>query len=238
MAFAPSGLVSGTYYFAVIGYDDANNPSPISNVLAYNFDPLSPSFGINFDKGAPVGVGPLRIILTSSKALASAPSLNLRPVNGSPVALLVTNTAFNTYEGTLNVTPSFPSGLLQFVASGQDLVGNTFNGAPSGPGMVIDVAPPSGIVASIPQGPLQATNATNITISLTLSESVKSGTVPALSFGPPIGASVPIPLTGSGSNWSGLLQLQPTMGSGYATFSMTATDALENVGHLITHGST
>jgi hypothetical protein len=237
MNYGPPGLTARTYYFAVIGYDDANNPSPISNVLPYSYDPLSPSFAINFDKGAPVGVGSLRIIVTSSKPLASVPSLSLKPANNSPVSLLITNTAFNTYEGTLNVTPSFPSGPLQFAVSGQDLVGNTFNGAPVGPGMAIDVAPPTGWVASIPSAPLQATNATNITISLTLSEAVKPGTVPTLSFGPPIGAAVPIPLSGSSSNWSGILQLLPSMGSGYGTFSLTATDALDNVGHLITKGS-
>ena len=31
MSYTISGLANGTYYFAVVGYDDAGNPSPLSD---------------------------------------------------------------------------------------------------------------------------------------------------------------------------------------------------------------
>ncbi len=235
-SFVLNHINASLYHFAVVGYDDAGNASPLSNLITYNYDPVPPAFAINFDKSSPVGLGPLRVTLTSSKALSATPSFTLRPYGAQPVALLISNTAFNTYEGTLNVTPSTPSGLMQFSAAGQDLVGNTFNGAPVGPAMVIDVSPPSGIVSTIPTPPIQATSSTNISVSLTLSEPVKAGTIPTLNFTPPIGSAVPVPLSGSGSNWSGTLTITPVMGSGYGNFAIVARDALENVGQVITAG--
>lgn len=235
-SYTVSGLAPRTYYFGVVGYDDAGNISPLSNLISYNYDPVPPAFSLNFDKSSPVGVGALRITVTSSKPLANTPSFTLRPYGAQPVALLISNTAFNTYEGTLSVTPSTPSGLMQFTVAGEDLVGNKFNGSPAGPALVIDVTPPTGIISTIPAAPIQATNATNVAISLALSEPVKQGTVPTLSFTPPVGAVVPITLSGSGSNWAGTLNITPIMGSGYGNFAMTARDALDNVGQVITAG--
>ncbi len=235
-SYTVSGLKAGTYYFAVAGFDDAGNGSPLSNLISYNYDPVPPAFSLNFDKGSPVGVGALRITVTSSKPLANTPSFTLRPSGAQPVALLISNTAFNTYEGTLNVTPSTPSGLIHFTVAGEDLVGNKFNGSPVGPVLVIDVTPPTGIISTIPGAPIQATNSTNVAISLALSEPVKPGTIPTLSFTPPVGAVVAVPLSGSGSNWAGTLSITPIMGSGYGNFAMTARDALDNVGQVITAG--
>src|SRR5262249_19308965 len=47
-----------------------------------------------------------------------------------------------------------------------------------------------------------------------------------------------IGLSGAGSNWVGTLTITPAMGSGNGTFSLTATDARDNVGQLITTGRT
>ena len=237
LSYTPTGIAPGTYYFGVVGYDDAGNASQLSNLVLYDYDPLSPSFSIAFDHAAPVGVGSLGITVTSSEPLADVPSLTLRPFGSQPVALLLSNAAVNTYSAALRVTGNTPSGPMTFMVAGQDLAGNRFNGPPSGPPMVIDVTPPSAAITTAPEPPVQVTNTTDVTVSVMLSEPPKLGTLPLLSFAPPTGSDVPVPLTGSGSNWLGSMALTPAMGSGFGAFSLSVTDALDNVGHLITSGA-
>ena len=83
---------------------------------------------------------------------------------------------------------------------------------------------------------MQTTNNTNITVSLTLTKLAAAGTTPTLAFLPPVGASVPVPLTGAGSNWLGTLPLTPAMGSGFGQFALSAQDSLGNVGTNILSG--
>ncbi|MBL9167077.1 MAG: VCBS repeat-containing protein [Verrucomicrobiales bacterium] len=238
MNYRPSGLTPGNYYFAVVGYDSAGNASALSNLAPFNYDPVPPSFTVSYSKVSPVAVGPLRITLVSSEPLVSVPSLTLVPTGSTPVALTLSNAALNTFEATLNVTPSFASGALGLVVSGRDLSGNTFNGPPQGPSMAIDVRPPTGSIVTVPGAPVQTTNATLVTVSLTLNEPAKPGTTPTVGFTPPVGPLVNIPVTGNGSNWIGSFTAVAAMGSGYGTFTLNARDALDNIGQLITSGQT
>ena len=238
MNYRPPGLTPGNYFFAVVGYDNAGNPSALSNLAPFNYDPVPPSFTVSYSKVSPVAVGPLRITIVSSEPLVGLPSLTLVPTGGSPVALTLSNAAVNTFEATLNVTGSFPSGPLGLVVSGRDLSGNTFSGPPQGPAMAIDVRPPTAQVVAVPGAPVQTTNATVVTVSLTLNEPAKPGTTPTLGFTPPVGPLVNIPVTGSGSNWIGSFTAVAAMGSGYGTFTFSARDGLDNLGQLITSGQT
>jgi len=103
--------------------------------------------------------------------------------------------------------------------------------------LVIDVTPPTGIVATVPGAPVQVTNATNVTISLTLSKPAKAGTTPHLTFTPPIGSASVVTLSGGGVNWTGVFQLTPAMGSGFGAFALSVSDDLGNLGQLITSGA-
>jgi large repetitive protein len=151
--------------------------------------------------------------------------------------LPLTNSAINTFEGLINVNPLMPSGPVSFNVSAVDLAGNPFNGAPSGPALVIDLTPPSAVISTTPGAPVQATNNTAVAVNLRLTEEPKAGTIPTLNFGPPLGASVSLVLTGEGTNWNGTLTVTPEMGSGVGHFTLTVNDALDNVGHNITAGS-
>ena len=235
--YTVEGLPTANYYFYVVGYDDNGNISPLSAPLPYRFDASPPSFTVAFDKASPVGVGPVVVTLTASESLAAAPTLTVQPAGSPPALLPLTNAALNTYQGVLSVTALLPSGAVQLNVAGQDLAGNPFNGAPAGPALVIDVTPPNGVVTTVPGAPIQTTNSPTVTVSLQLTEAAKPGTVPVLNFNPPIGASVPIVVTGSGTNWSGPLQVTLAMGSGLGHFTLTVNDALDNVGHNITTGS-
>ncbi|HTI72392.1 MAG TPA: fibronectin type III domain-containing protein [Candidatus Limnocylindria bacterium] len=229
-------IPAGFYYFAVVGYDEAGNASALSNLQPFAYDPFPPAFAIGFDKASPVGVGPVHITLTASKALSAPPSLTLKWPSTAPVALSVVNTSLNTYEATLNVTPFTASGLIDFTVSAQDLLGNVFQGAPTGVPMVVDVVLPTGRIATSPLSPIQTTNSTNVSVSLTLSKPAKAGTVPQLTFAPPTGSVVPLTVTGAGTNWSTTLPLTPAMGSGFGAFALTVSDQLDNVGQVITTG--
>ena len=236
MSATVQGLATGDYYFYVVGYDALGNASPLSAPVTFHYDAVPPSFTIAFNKPSPVGVGLVHVVLTASKPLASAPSLTVQPYGFSPSVLTLSNTTVNTYEADINVTTLLPSGPVQFNVSAQDLAGNPFNGAPSGPSLVIDVTPPSGVVSTAPLPPVQATNNANVQVNLQLTKPPQIGTTPVLSFGPPIGTPVPVTLAGSGTGWNGTLTVTPAMGSGIGYFTLSVTDALANVGHEITTG--
>jgi hypothetical protein len=231
------GLATTNYYFYVIGFDSLGNQSPLSAPVLFAYDAVPPSFTLGFDHPSPVGVGPLHIILSASEPLSSLPTLTVQPYGSTPSLLALTNTALKTYEGNINVTTLLPSGQLQFRVTGADLASNSFSGAPAGPAMVVDVTPPSGYVSVSLPPPIQATNSTNITVSLQLTELPQTGTTPVLSFTPPIGSDVAITLSGSGTNWSGPLTLTPAMGSGNGHFTLSVSDSLGNLGHSILSGS-
>ena len=230
-------MAPGTYYFGVVGFDAAGNPSPLSALVSALYDPTPPALSIAYNQPSPVGVGPVGITLTSSKALAATPSLAFRP-NGaaSPVLLSLTNVALNTWQTAFVVAPSTPSGTVSVSATAQDQVGNTFNGTPSGAPLTVDTTPPAGTIATVPIGPVQTVNNTSATVGVTLTKPAASGTTPALSFTPPIGAVVPVTLAGTGINWSGALALTPGMGSGSGQFALSAQDSVGNVGTNIIAG--
>jgi len=237
MSDTVNNLANGTYYFAVVGYDAAGNPSPLSALVSFAYDSSPPSLTIAYSEPSPLGAGPLAMVLTSSKALAATPSLTIKPFGAaSPILLTLTNAALNTWQTAFNVTPATPSGFVTVLATAQDQLGNVFVGAPTGPVLIFDTTPPSGTVTTIPGPPVQATNNTNITVSLTLNELAAVGMAPTLAFLPPVGASVSVPLTGAGSNWLGALPLTPAMGSGFGSFTMSAQDSLGNVGTNIVSG--
>ena len=237
MSTTLQGLATATYYFYVVGYDSLGNASPLSAPVQFLYDGVPPAFSINYDKASPVGVGPVHVILSASKALNGLPTMTVQPYGFGPSVLPLTNTALNTFESSINVTTLLPSGPVQVVVSAADLAGNTFNGSPSGPQLVIDVTPPAGIISTAPQPPIQTTNNPTIAVNLQLTKPPQAGTTPTLNFGPPIGAPVPVTLNGSGTNWTGNLQLTSGMGSGIGHLTLSVTDSLGNVGNSINAGT-
>jgi hypothetical protein len=231
------GLVTGTNYFGVVGFDAAGNPSPLSSLVASLYDPTPPALSIAFASSSPVGVGTVGITLTSSKALAATPSLTLQP-NGaaSPALLALTNLALNTWQTAFPVSASTPSGTVAVFATAQDLVGNVFSGVPNGPVLVVQTTPPTGVVVTSPLGPVQTVNNTSVLVNLTLTEPPAQGLTPNLSFAPPQGTNTPILLTKSGAQWSGTLALTPAMGSGFGNFVFNSQDNFGNVGTNLTDG--
>jgi hypothetical protein len=237
-AYAVYGLANGKWYFGVVGYDDVGNTSPLSDLLAYDFDGKPPVFTLAFDKPSPVGTGPLKLTLTSDEALAATPSLTMTANGALPILVHLTSTAVNTYEASLTIGRTTGNGLMAFNVNGQDLAGNNFSGPPNGSAIVIDTQPPVGSIITVPLGPIQTTNSTNVNLTLRTTEPIVVGTPPTLTFTPPVGDTVAVTLSGSGTNWSGILTLTPDMGSGFGQFNYTGVDAVGNSGNDISSGAT
>jgi hypothetical protein len=237
MSTTVQGLATTNYYFYVVGLDALGNSSPLSIPVQYFYDAVPPTFTVRFDKASPVGLGPLHVVVTASKPINGLPSLTVQTYGNAPALLPLTNSVLNTYEADLNVTALLPSGPVRLNVSAVDLAGNPFNGSPAGPQLVIDVTPPAGVVSTVPLPPIQATNITSVVVSLQLTEPPQPGSIPVLNFGPPIGATVPVTLSGSGTSWGGTLTLTPDMGSGFGHFTLSVSDGLGNLGHSINAGS-
>jgi hypothetical protein len=238
MDYTLKGLPDGVYYFGVVGYDEAGNESALSELISYNYDATPPRFTIVFNKTPPVGVGVVQLTVTASEQLKSVPNMTIRYAGGEPVGVTLSPAAgLNSYVADLNITPITRSGLAEFRVSGVDLAGNVFEGAPQGAPFIIDVTPPVGRIVCAPVPPIQITNQVDVSVNLTLSEPQKAETQPLLAFKPPLGTNINIQLNGSGTNWSGILRLEPSMGSGFGSFTLQARDALENVGQYIEAGA-
>ncbi|HNU51307.1 MAG TPA: CARDB domain-containing protein [Verrucomicrobiota bacterium] len=232
-----TGLDDGEYHLAVLGYDAAGNPSPLSERVVFRYDTVAPAFAVVFDQAPPVGGGVLGLVLTASEPLAAPPSLTIRPNNRLPLLVALTNTAWNTYAGSIRVTTLLPSGPAPLQVTAEDLAGNRFTGAPAGPALVIDLDPPAGLLVTAPASPIQTTNDTPLAVTLRLDEAPKAGTVPMVTFTPPTGSMVPVVMQGEGVEWTGTLMLTAAMGSGLGQFGLEVTDALGNVGRTLTAGT-
>jgi|GEM_PF-1556707 len=234
----------GPLYVGVVGYDNAGNASPLSNLSAYTLDRAAPIFTIAYDKAMPAGPGALEIVLNSNEPLAATPLLTIRP-NGlaTPISVPLTQVSSTTYTASYNVTNlSARTGAATMTVTGSDLTGNTFTGTPGGTALSFDVTPPTGALAFDRALPIKTvSNAdpnvpvdVSLSFTLTLSELPKPGTTPSLTFTPPIGAVITPTLSGSGLNWTGSILLTSSMGKGMGQFVFGALDTRDNTGSSIT----
>lgn len=230
-------LPDGVYYFAVVGYDAAGNASPISNVQTYTVDLTPPAFSIAYNQTMPVGPGSLGITVTASEALVEEPVVLMKLEGGALLTITLESAGGNNYTATFPVTTlSARTGAAAIAISGEDVAGNRFTGAPTGPSLVFDLTKPTGVISTSVASPIQTSTSVTMSVSLVLSEPVKDGTQPTLNFSPPLGAQVPVPLSGSGTNWSGQLTVTSAMDNGMGTFLLNAVDAVDNIGTVITSG--
>lgn len=232
-----AGLADGHYYFGVIGFDGAGNKSVLSNLMEADVDTTPPTFAVGYDRSSPVGPGILHVVLSANETLSGTPDIIFLPFGATgPTMLALTNTAPNTFEGDFMITSLTPSGLVQVRVSASDQYGNIFNAAPVGMDLEIDTTPPSATLETVPATLVQVQSNTTMLVNLVLSEVPKTGTSPQIGFNPPAGATLNVPMSGSGLNWSGSVPLNPLMGSGYCTFTLSVSDALDNLGTEITAG--
>ncbi|MBN8456246.1 MAG: VCBS repeat-containing protein [Verrucomicrobia bacterium] len=234
-----SSLPDGTWYFSVVGYDDAGNPSALSNQRSMTVDFQKPAFSVAYDGSIPAGPGNLGITLTSNEPLSSTPIFTIRPA-GSPesVSVPLTQQSPTIFTANFLVTDlSAASGAATVRVSATDLANNSFTGSPSGPALAFDVTKPTGALTLDRSAPIQTIAPVTVNLGLQLSEPPAVGSTPVLRFEPPVGSDVTISLTGSGTTWTGSLGLTPAMGRGTGFFRLAVTDRYGNSGTVLTPGS-
>ncbi|MCB1739337.1 MAG: right-handed parallel beta-helix repeat-containing protein [Gammaproteobacteria bacterium] len=236
--FIDDSRADGTFFYRLASVDSAGNLSPLSNSLSASYDGTRPAFTIAFNGSSPVGPSALGITLTANEPLDAKPVLTVRTARSSgPLPIALTQVNETTFTGTFQVLPATPSGPLSWSVSATDLFGNTFVGAPTGPALVLDTDGPVASVAIGATQPVQVLGPETVSLSVTLDESVKPATTPTLRYQPPAGAEVAIALIGSGASWTGLLNLDPSMGQGTGQFVFDAIDALDNASSEIAAGA-
>ncbi len=227
----------GTLYYGVVGLDAAGNLSELSNVVSAIYDLTSPGFAIEYDRPAPFGPDTISITVTTDEPLENAPALTILPYGTYvPKAVKLASVDTLTYTGTFTIEADTPSGTAAVNVSGKDAAGNSFYGKPEGADFVVDTDGPACIVAVDATPPVQLLTDQILTVTLTLDEPAKDGTVPDLRFAPPDGPDVAIDLTGEGTAWTGTLLLTNAMGKGNGRFILAVEDALSNPGTHITSG--
>jgi parallel beta-helix repeat protein len=230
-------VADGIHFYGVVGVDGAGNVSDLSHVLSIEYDGTAPGLSVSYSRVPPVGVGLLGITLTVSEPLLSLPSLTIRPAGANaPVSILLTQLDELTFEGSFEILSGTATGLATVSASGTDFAGNHFSGTPVGPALVIDTDGPLGTVTVGLPAPIQVMDPVDLDVFLSLTEAAKTGTPPLLQFVPPVGNPLTVPLTGSDTDWNGILPLDAAMGSGIGTFTLLVFDELNNESNIITAG--
>ncbi|GAA5115391.1 hypothetical protein GCM10023212_00010 [Luteolibacter yonseiensis] len=234
-----SSLPDGMWYFSIVGYDDAGNASPLSNQRAITLDFSKPVLTVAYDGALPAGPGNLVITVTSSEALVATPVFSIRPAgSGEVVAVTLIRQSPTQFTANFAVTDlSAKSGTATVIASATDLAGNNFTGSPAGPALSFDVTKPTALVSYDRAAPIQTQTGVTLQLGLQLSEPPAVGSTPTLRFEPPVGADVPIILTGSGLSWTGSLPMTPAMGRGTGFFRLSVTDRSGNVGTVVAPGT-
>jgi hypothetical protein len=231
-------LADGSWFVGVVAFDLAGNASPVSNLLQITADFTKPVLTVTYDRTSPVGIGDLGVQVESNEPLAFAPTLTIRPAGTrTPIAVTLVQQTATLYTGVFPVTAlSSRTGSALVRAAASDLAGNVFQGVPNGEALVLDVTNPTAVVTLDGVGPIQTSSPRTLSVGFEISEGILPGTQPSLSFEPPVGALVEIPLTGSGQNWSGSLTVISAMGSGEGFFRFSAIDQAGNTGSVVTSG--
>ncbi len=228
----------GTYYYVAVGVDSAGNVSALSNMIVYEHDRTAPQLEIAFDQSSPVGPGQLQVTITANEALQDIPSLSFKTgASNIPNALILVASAENEYQGTIDIDAAFASGAVQFTASAIDVAGNRFNGSPQGDALILDTQGPVAAIHVVQAAPIQNQNTVDVNLNLTLDEPARVGSLPVLQFTPPEGGAITVSLLGEGTDWTGLLRLDSSAGSGFGQFTISVEDAFGNVGDTISSGA-
>jgi len=239
LGYTDSTAPEGVNYFGVTAVDGAGNESGLSNVREILYDKTVPGFSISYASSMPLGVGTFGFTITATEPISGLPVLTMT-LSGqdTPDGIVLTRVDDVTFTGQLVVSTGMPSGPAVIRITGSDTSGNVFTGSPSGPDLVLDTTGPVGQVSVTEAEPIQVTESRSVFLTLTLDEPAKPATLPSLVFSPPSGSPVPVSLSGSGNLWSGLLPLEPTMGSGMGGFALSVFDALNNEGTSLSVGGT
>jgi len=224
----------GIYYYGVTAFDGAGNESLLSAIVSATSDRQAPSGIVEFIPASPAGPGDVSVMLTLSEPVTGTPYLGIAPFGEDAGVIELSRSTDTEWSGVYHITGAMPNGMAALSFYATDVIGNKGTQLTSGASLYIDTAGPWASVQVTPASGIH--NPGVLTVSVTLNESAPQA--PLLTFNPPSGVPVNVSLAGSGTNWSGSLEILASMGDGGLNVNNEATDGFGNVGTNIVSGST
>ncbi|MFH0787821.1 MAG: hypothetical protein V2B13_09435, partial [Pseudomonadota bacterium] len=183
----------GLFYYAVSTVDQANQESPLSNLVSAASDRTPPeAISIEYRPTGPysaspltIGQGLVNVRLLVSEPLLSVPFLSLTSNGAVPIPIDLSKVSDLEYSGSFTITESTPGGLAYAVFSARDFIGNRGTTINSGASLIIDAQGPAIIsLDTQPKQPIKNDQAdpVSITVTIGLNEPLKPGTAPVISY--------------------------------------------------------
>ncbi|MGA9476308.1 MAG: CARDB domain-containing protein, partial [Desulfobacterales bacterium] len=183
----------GTWFYRATTVDTAGNESEPSAEATTVSDATAPRAVAvaytpqgRFDpETGTMAPGTVDVVLTVSEPLQTMPYLSIAPEGGTPISVSLSRDTDQTYTGLFVIADNTPTGAAYAIFSARDVVGNRGTEIDAGAVIEIDTDGPTvKRLEVVPEDPIQndQPNPVNVTLSLGLSEAVKSGDVPQLSY--------------------------------------------------------
>lgn len=241
----------GVWYYRVAMVNNADTEGTLSELGTGTSDRVAPRATIvqyaphgNVDPASGrVAPGLVDVTVTVSEALLATPFLSIVPAGGVAIAVTLTRQSDTVYTGSFTIAASTPSGTATALLSARDMAGNRGTDIDSGGTLKIDAAGPDVTGLGIQPGqPLHNNAASPVTLNVTLvlSEALKAGTTPALSYTLSKSQAQPVTITGltqlTALSWTATFTLPGTAGeqTEFLSFRYQGSDLLDNASTRIT----
>ncbi|MFZ0725147.1 MAG: fibronectin type III domain-containing protein, partial [Desulfobacterales bacterium] len=183
----------GAWFYRATTVDAAGNESEPSVEATAVSDATAPkAVVINYTpQGAfdsetgTMAPGTVEVVLTVSEVLQATPYLSIAPEGGTPMPVSLTRDSDQTYTGFFVIADATPTGTAYAIFSARDKVGNRGTEIDAGADIEIDTDGPTvRRLAIVPEDPIRndPQSPVRVTVTLGLSEAVKSGSVPQLTY--------------------------------------------------------
>ncbi|RLB00472.1 MAG: hypothetical protein DRG83_11480, partial [Deltaproteobacteria bacterium] len=183
----------GTWFYRVTTVDAAGNESNLSDegsgvcdrnapaVASIRYEPM----GAYDEATGRIGAGTVGIHVTVTEPLLTTPFVSITPEAGIPIPISLSRVSDTEYSGYFSISESTPSGQALAVFSGRDKVGNRGTEILEGERILIDTKGPSVVAIRLQPGEIiknDASQPTQVTVTIGLDEAIKAGEVPQLSY--------------------------------------------------------
>jgi RHS repeat-associated protein len=246
----------GTYYYRVTTVSTVDNESALSDEATAKSDRTPPLLSSvtytpkgKYDSNTGrFGQGRVDVLLTLSEPLQSTPFFSLTPEGGVPLSLELTRVSDTEYAGFFVIEAGTPSGTAYAVFSARDMVGNRGTQIDQGTSILIDTLGPwVNTITLQPQDPIRndATNPVSVTVRIGITDLLKPGERPSLSYVLSGAGRTPIAISaltevsaraGEAQAWQGSFPLSSDAGQNgpeSLSFVCQAADDLDNLGNRI-----
>ena len=183
----------GSWHYRVATVDTAGNESLLSNEAVAESDGTAPrAVSIEYNTSGPydpadgrMAPATVTVLLTVNEPLQGTPYLSIAPEGGMPLAVELSRETDISYTGFFVIPGDAPDGTAYAIFSGRDQAGNRGTEIDAGASIQIDTHGPAvNRLLVDPSTPIRNDAQTPVSIAATvgLSEPLKPGTLPRLSY--------------------------------------------------------